>query len=317
MLTFSPRGAKYHKVRDGSERIKKMGGKGEEKKIKQKKPNNNSWRVWNQNCMDPKVTVASVSKSFSFRGSFHGREEPPPAVESAGSGTLAESMEEIMCQPPHGFPVGGHSFPWMCCRSEISPLAVVGACAGLSRNPSKLHRYIGHELKEVYSWIAVRGLLFSPAAWCPGPLLGRAGGLLAVGPTLHQMDRATCVCVTVSVSKPNSHFLKAVLVEECHCVIAWSGNRIMLLRESIGHGQPSCRHCCWEFFPAVDSRREEGTFPRKSSCPSQASVSLGNLDRQHCTAGVAPELPSCMISFPLPSNNYWCPRLLIPFPNMS
>lgn len=37
MLTFSPRGAKYHKVRDGSERIKKMGGKGEEKKIKQKK----------------------------------------------------------------------------------------------------------------------------------------------------------------------------------------------------------------------------------------------------------------------------------------
>lgn len=34
MLTFSPRGAKYHKVRDGSERIKKMGGKGEEKKIK-------------------------------------------------------------------------------------------------------------------------------------------------------------------------------------------------------------------------------------------------------------------------------------------
>lgn len=61
--------------------------------------------------MDPKVTVASVSKSFSFRGSFHGREELPPAVESAGSGTLAESMEEIMCQPPHGFPVGGHSFP--------------------------------------------------------------------------------------------------------------------------------------------------------------------------------------------------------------
>lgn len=43
MLTFSPRGAKYHKVRDGSERIKKMGGKGEEKKIKQqKKTNNNS-----------------------------------------------------------------------------------------------------------------------------------------------------------------------------------------------------------------------------------------------------------------------------------
>lgn len=36
MLTFSPRGAKYHKVRDGSERIKKMGGKGEEKKNKKK-----------------------------------------------------------------------------------------------------------------------------------------------------------------------------------------------------------------------------------------------------------------------------------------
>lgn len=34
MLTFSPRGAKYHKVRDGSERIKKMGGKGEGKKNK-------------------------------------------------------------------------------------------------------------------------------------------------------------------------------------------------------------------------------------------------------------------------------------------
>lgn len=37
MLTFSPRGAKYHKVRDGSERIKKMGGKGEEKKKNKKK----------------------------------------------------------------------------------------------------------------------------------------------------------------------------------------------------------------------------------------------------------------------------------------
>lgn len=48
---------------------------------------------------------------------MRGRGEHPPAAGSAGCGTLAESVEEIVCQPPRAFPLGVIIFPE--CAAEV------------------------------------------------------------------------------------------------------------------------------------------------------------------------------------------------------
>lgn len=92
------------------------------------------------------------------------------------------------------------------------------------------------------------------------------------------------------------------------CVIAWSGNGIMVLRESVGRGQPSCRHFCCELMTAHGSFLQLTAGGKREPFPGNQPVRAKHCvsweawtDTLHCWCGPrAPQLHNSesFLSFP-------------------
>lgn len=143
MLIFSPRGTKYRKAEDGSEHIKKMGGRNKNKQTRKPKQlkslKSKLYGPWGDCCFGELI--------FKLWRQLPWQRTAPSCSGVSWMWDLGWEHGGNSVSATIWLPSWGHNFPWVCCRSEISPLPVVRACAGLSRNPSELHRYIGHELK--------------------------------------------------------------------------------------------------------------------------------------------------------------------------
>lgn len=146
-LTFSPRGAEYDKAKDDSEHIKKMGVRNKNRQTNKNNPQTKQLKSLKSKLYEPQGDCCISKLIFWLWRQFAWQRRAPSCSGVSWMWDLGWERGGNSVSATTCLPSWGHNFPRVCCRSEISPLPVVRACAGLSRNSSELHRYIGHELK--------------------------------------------------------------------------------------------------------------------------------------------------------------------------